>query len=181
MKIETCKLRAASKFMAKNGVRHYLCGIRVNSEFIEATNGHIALRMDSGVKTKKDIIISLIGKIPAKSIETHLCFSGGKNTAYHYDGFKRVVGVQLFEIKDGKFPDLDKVIPKDFVIGKYPMINAMYQKVFYDAFSSKRDDNFGIKAVSYDTNEKLICKLTGIKEHLYGNPTIIIMAMREDV
>ena len=180
MKIATCKLRAASKFMAKGDVRSYLCGIRINSKFIEATNGHIAVRMDSDVKTKRDVIVRLAGRIPAKSVETELCFSKDKNTAYHYDGFKQVIGVQLFEVEDGKFPDLNKVIPEKFTIGKYPLINAMYQKVFYDAFADKKDDQFGVKAVSYDTNEKLICNLTGIKNYIYGNPTIVIMAMRED-
>lgn len=180
MKIDTCKLRAASKFMAKDDVRNYLCGIRINSKFVEATNGHIAVRMDSEVKTKRDVIVRLIGKIPAKAVDTELCFVKDKNTAYHYDGYKQLVGVQLFEVEDGKFPDLNKVIPKTFVIGKYPLINAMYQKVFYDAFADKKNDLFGVNAVSYNTNEVLVCKLTGIKDHTHGNPTIIIMAMREE-
>lgn len=69
MKIDTCKLRAASKFMAKGDVRNYLCGIRINSKFVEATNGHIAVRMDSDVKTKREMFAmhAMQGLIAANS------------------------------------------------------------------------------------------------------------------
>lgn len=181
MKIETRKIRAASKFMAKNDAREYLCGIRINNKFIEATNGHIAVRMDSGIKTNKDIIVKLIGRIPAKSIDTELVFKNGKNTAYHYDGFKNLVGVQLFDVIDGKFPDLEKVIPSILKKTEFPNINAIYLKVIHDAFAGNRDDFFGAKAVGYEINKVAIFKLGEIKNTLFGNPLIIIMPMREEL
>jgi len=52
MKIQTNLLRAASKFQAKDDVRYYLNGIHLNKGKIEATNGHVAIVLDTGEKNK---------------------------------------------------------------------------------------------------------------------------------
>lgn len=179
MKISTNKIRAAIKFMAVGDVREYLCGVRINNKFIEATNGHVAVRMDSGIKTKLDVIVKLIGRVPAKSKDVELVFSDGKNTAYHYDALGDLIGVQLFDVMDGRFPDLDKVIPKEYSKGEFPNLNSKYAKIFHDAFSNGKDDYFGVKAVSYGVGEKVVFKLSEIKHITYGNPVIIIMSMLE--
>lgn len=179
MKIESCKLRAAQKFSASNDLRHYLCGIRINNKHIEATNGHVAVRMDSEVKTKRDLIIKFNGKIPARAVETVLTFSEGKETAYHYDGLMKLISAQLFDVVDGKFPDLNKVIPNDFKKGEFPNLNSIYLKLIHDAFSSGKTDYFGVKAVSYGVGEKAVFKLPDLKNHMFGNPIILIMPMSE--
>lgn len=179
MKIQTNKIRAAIKFMAVNDVRDYLCGVRINNKHIEATNGHVAVRMDSEIKTKRDVIVKFIGRVPAKSKDVELVFLDGKNTAYHYGALGELIGAQLFDVVDGKFPDLDKVIPKEYSKGEFPNLNAKYAKIFHDAFADGKNDYFGIKAVSYGIGEKIIFKLSEIKSVTYGNPVIVIMPMSE--
>ncbi|QAY18001.1 DNA polymerase III beta subunit [Pseudoalteromonas phage C7] len=180
MKIDSCKLRAAQKFAAVNDPRYYLCGIRINGKHIEATNGHVAVRMDSDVSTKRDLIVSFKGKIPAKAVETVLTFKKGKETAYHYDGMMNLISAQLFDIVDGKFPELDKVIPTEMTKGEFPNINSIYLKLIHDAFAGGKNDYFGAKAVSYGVGEKVVFKLPSLKNHTFGNPVIIIMPMSEE-
>lgn len=185
MKIATCKLRAADEFRAKGDVRNYLNGIRINKSFIEATNGHVAIRMNSEIKTRMDIIVRFIGKIPKSACMTELKFQKNRNIAYHYDGFKQLISVQIFNIEDGRFPDFNKVIPKEseYKIGKhFPLLNTQYLALAYKAFGSSKFKFSGLKPVSYDKNERVVFKVTGLdhSDPGYGDPTIVIMPMKED-
>lgn len=49
MIIQSKLIRAALVCAAKNDVRYYLCGIHITPKHIEATNGHVALRMEHGI------------------------------------------------------------------------------------------------------------------------------------
>lgn len=88
MKIKTCKLRAADEFRGKGDPRNYINGIRINKSHVQATNGHIAISMDSEIKTRMDIIVRFVGKIPKSAIDTKLTFSANGNVAYHYGPMK---------------------------------------------------------------------------------------------
>ena len=183
MKIKTCKLRAAEEFRAKGDVRNFLNGIRINNKYIQATNGHIAIQMDSEVKTRMDVIVRFSGRIPKSACETKLTFSRDGNVAYHYDSMKQLLSVQMFCIEDGRYPDLKKVIPDESefeLSGNFPILNAEYMAVTYKAFGSRKNKFIGMKPVKYDGAEKsVIYKVTGIQHEDYGNPIIVIIPMRE--
>lgn len=174
MKIDTCKLRAADEFRAKGDIRCYLNGIRINKDYIQATNGHIAIQMDSGVKTRLDVIVRFKGKIPAKAEKTKLEFSKGKNIAYHYDSMGDILSVQIFQIEDGKFPDFDRIIPKEIKIGKtFPPINMHYMAVIKKAFS--KEQLMAVRPVSYDKEKVVLYEIPPFQANKYGNPLIMIM------
>ncbi|WP_346729583.1 hypothetical protein [Serratia marcescens] len=59
-------LRAALVCVAKHDPRYYLEGVHITPKYIEATNGHVALRMEHGIKTRKDIIVKFDGAVPPK-------------------------------------------------------------------------------------------------------------------
>jgi hypothetical protein len=183
MKIKTCKLRAANEFRAKGDIRNYLNGIRINKDSIQATNGHIAISMDSEIKSRMDIIVRFIGAIPKSAVETKLTFSASGNVAYHYDQMKGLISVQVFHIEDGRFPDFKKIIPDESefeLSGKFPILNAQYMAVAFKAFGSKKDKFIGMKPIKYDgANKSVIYSVTGIQHGEYGNPIIVIMPMRE--
>jgi len=183
MKVKTCKLRAADEFRAKGDPRSYINGIRINKSHIQATNGHIAISMDSEIKTRMDIIVRFVGKIPKSAIDTKLTFSSSGNIAYHYGAMKELLSVQVFHIEDGRFPDFKRFTPNksEFKLsGSFPMLNAEYMAVAFRAFGSKKNRFIGMKPVNYDGPEKsVIYSVEGIQDEDYGNPIIVIMPMRQ--
>jgi hypothetical protein len=177
MKIDTCKLRAANEFRARGDVRYYLNGIRINKNYIEATNGHTAIRMKSGIRTRLDVIVDFKGKIPAAAIKTKLEFSKGKNTAYHYDGFEQCIAVQLFDIQDGKFPDFNRVIPESYELAdKHPSLQAKYMAQIDKAF--KKEKFVSVRTL-HNANEKVVFGLGGLLNEIYGEPIIVMMGIKE--
>lgn len=177
MKLDSCKLRAAEAFRAKGDIRNYLNGIRINKDYIQATNGHIAIQMDCGVKTRLDVIVRFKGKIPVKAQKTKLEFSKGKNIAYHYDSLNELISAQVFEIEEGKYPRFDKIIPEKMFKGEeFPPLNIEYMAVIKKAFP--KENFMAVRPIHYDKSKAVIYETTAIQNQVYGNPVIIIMPTR---
>lgn len=179
MKVNTSKIRAAIKFQAKVDVRFYLCGFRINEEYIEATNGHVAVRMDNCEGFVGDYILNLIGSIPAKSVTTEFLINDC--VAKHFDINDNLVGAQAFDVIDGEFPNLNKVIPSESYKGEFPAIQIKYMSLFEKAFKKGGLNYCAVKPTSYDNRKAAVFKLcfeTDNEE--FGNPVIIIMPTRED-
>lgn len=181
MKIKTCKLRAADEFRAKGDVRNYLNGIHINKDFVEATNGHVAIQMRSETKTNLDVIVRFKGKIPKSAQDTELEFNKGKNIAYHYDINGTLVDVQMFYIEDGIFPDFKKFLPSKLSLGeKFPMLSAEYMAIAHKAFGSQKNKFIGMEVVHYTDENGLVVyrpKTTYLVDH--GGPLIAIMPMKK--
>ncbi|TDB41046.1 hypothetical protein C5467_24615, partial [Photorhabdus khanii subsp. guanajuatensis] len=64
MIIDTNLLRAALVCVAKVGKRPQLTGVHISPKYIEATNGHVAVRMEHNIDTEIDLIIWFDGDIP---------------------------------------------------------------------------------------------------------------------
>ncbi|HIE0684553.1 TPA: hypothetical protein ACXJNH_002779 [Proteus mirabilis] len=75
MIIQTHLLRAALVCVAKHDPRYYLQGIHISNKYIEATNGHVAVRMEHGIKTRRNEILEFRGSIPAKANTTEIKFT----------------------------------------------------------------------------------------------------------
>ncbi len=75
MIIQSKLIRAALVCAAKNDVRYYLNGLHITPKHLEATNGHVALRMEHGIRTRKNIIVQFEGPVPAKAETTELVFN----------------------------------------------------------------------------------------------------------
>lgn len=67
MIIQSKFIRAALVCAAKNDIRYYLCGVHITPKYIEATNGYVALRMEHGIRTRKNIIVQFEGSVPVKA------------------------------------------------------------------------------------------------------------------
>lgn len=105
-------IRAALVCVAKNDPRYYLCGIHITPKYIESTNGRVALRMEHGIRTKRDIIVQFEGKIPAKAETTEHIFNK-EPLAIHRDQYLNRLAITGIKLIDGRFPDLGKIIPKN--------------------------------------------------------------------
>lgn len=111
MIIQSKLIRAALVCAAKNDVRYYLNGLHITPKYIEATNGHVALRIEHGIRTKKNIIVQFEGPVPVKAETTELVFNK-EAFAIHRDAFNRRISITGIRLVDGCFPDMERVIPK---------------------------------------------------------------------
>lgn len=104
-------IRAAQAAQGVNDVRHYLNGILLSSNgAVCGTDGHIAFKgrapADQGC-VEEDVIVKIDGKIPGTASDVTFIFEDGRNGMCRTDNKKAFT----FSIVDGKFPDVDRVIP----------------------------------------------------------------------
>jgi len=123
IKVNAKALKAAQLFASKKDVRRYLTGVCLRKAgFIDATNGHIAIRIkdDRLAELDNDLIIAINGTIPPKADIAKLTFDGtrGYMTFEDYQGAKitkdnNEIGCFFSLIietgEDFKFPEFDQI------------------------------------------------------------------------
>ena len=179
MKVKSIKLRAAIQFQAKNDVRHYLNGINISKDYIEATNGHIAVRMNNCESFNDEgFIIKFIGSIPKKADTTEILKN--ERVCKHYDCDGSLIGAQAFDILEGAYPDLSKVVPKTKKKDEFPPLQTKYLNVIDKAFNQASNKFCTVKPVSYALNEAVVFTVTqsALKDE-FGCPIILIMPSRD--
>lgn len=112
IKVSKTLLECAQLFKAKNDIRYYINGICFKADGrVCSTNGHMAfIGGEHQAKIKEDVIIS-IQKSPTKRYEYAVIDTKTLVVTYFNDAGDVKVGVGLCELIDGKFPDIDRVIP----------------------------------------------------------------------
>jgi len=175
MKVPSNMLRAAMHCQGDKDVRFYLNGVHIKNKYIEATNGHVAVRMKMEKSCRKDVIVSFKSKIPAAAVSTVLILKG-ETIAKHYDVNDQLLAVSVIEIIVGKFPDISKVIKKESKataeIGVNPNYIALWSKMFKQRIPSAK---MTFNGKSSAINMTALC---GIVNHDYGNPILIVMPTR---
>ena len=126
LKISKLLLESALIFQARNDVRYYLNGICFMPDGrIASTDGHRAFIGGShDNKLAKNVIIK-IGKSPTKRYEYAIIDTKAKIATYH-DEAGAMVGSGICEEIDGRFPDIDRVIPKETKAAEQIGFNAGY-------------------------------------------------------
>lgn len=106
-------LLAAMIFQAKKDPRYYLCGICfAPDKKLYSTDGHrLFVGHHSTEGLENNIIIQLKGPRFTKFDTAHIDTDTGIMKYLDEDG--EVVSVALVKEVDGKFPDVERVIPKD--------------------------------------------------------------------
>jgi len=176
MIIPTRLLRAALVCVAKNEVRYYLEGVHITPKYIEATNGHVALRMEHGIKTRKNIIVKFDGSVPARAETTQLVFSK-ESLAIHRDIYGGRIGFTVIRLLDGRFPDVDRVIPTTIDESMIPAVQGEYMGYPAKMFGREREFVPVKLAPSGETTgcrflfEKTVCAM-------FGNPQFVVMPVR---
>nr|ELR5114971.1 hypothetical protein [Providencia stuartii] len=177
MIIQTHLLRAALVCVAKNDPRYYLQGVHINSKYIEATNGHVALRMEHDIRTRKNVILEFRGKLPAKSETTEIVFTKEPYAVHRDIKGVRVGFTAIVSHSDARFPDLDRVIPTKFETC-LPHFQAAYLAYPEKMFGAgKRWFNTVSFHPSGMTGGCLI-KFNGLVNEKYGNPQFVVMPCR---
>lgn len=175
LKISKLLLESALIFQARNDVRYYLNGICFMPDGrIASTDGHRAFiggRNDN--KLAENVIIK-IGKSPTKRYEYAIIDTESKIATYH-DEAGVMVGAGICEEIDGRFPDIDRVIPKETKAADCIGFNAGYlvdvekvAKLFNPKFSSVKFELNG------NTNAAVCCVSAPTGE----TAKIVVMPMR---
>ena len=131
-------VRAAQACQAKKDVRYYLSGICIMPKGrIAGTNGHILYTGqytdDPENMVDTNIIISIFGNIPASSETVVFTFSDEKTGTWETDNKK----LFLFEVIDGVYPDITKVIRPDSAYDSGDFSNGFGVSSEYLAFMQK--------------------------------------------
>lgn len=126
LKISKLLLESALIFQARNDVRYYLNGICFMPDGrVASTDGHRAfIGSNHGNKLTENVIIK-IGKSPIKRYEHAIIDTKSKIATYH-DEAGMMVGSGICEEIDGRFPDIDRVIPKETKAADCIGFNAGY-------------------------------------------------------
>lgn len=126
LKISKLLLESALIFQARNDVRYYLNGICFMPDGrIASTDGHRAFIGCSHDNKLTENVIIKIGKSPTKRYEYAIIDTKSKIATYH-DKAGAMVGTGICEEIDGRFPDIDRVIPKETEAAEEIGFNAGY-------------------------------------------------------
>ena len=179
-------VRGATIFQAKQDIRYYLNGVFFGKNGkVVGTNGHAAFVSSHDAKLTKDTIIQITGAIPVFADEVEFIILDNSKESlvmvrcYHsVKGMEKILGGKLI---DGKYPDIDKVIPdhSEKALKKCKGINKIGLNAGYMAAAHKAIGvgQYSGMAMSFtDENSAMVCKS--------GNPNmpddtlIIIMPMK---
>lgn len=178
MIIQSKLIRAALVCAAKKDVRYYLNGIHISPKYIEATNGHVALRMEHGIRTGKNIIVQFEGAVPSKAETTELIFSK-EPIAIHRDLLQRRISITPVTLVDGRFPDMDRVMPKTIDNNINPVVQAVFLGYPEKMFAGER--NFiPMQLLASGKDQAVQIKFDTHISSTYGNPQFIVMPVRDD-
>ncbi|MBD2782807.1 hypothetical protein [Xenorhabdus szentirmaii] len=175
MIINSCLLRAALVCVAKKDPRYYLNGVYITPKYLESSNGFVAFRLEPGISTRRKAIIQFHGKIPKKADTTELHFTK-EPYAVHRDIAGMRVGFTALSMLDGRFPDLDRVIPKQ-VESVIPHFQAEFLTYPYKMFES----DSGFISVSMHPSSMTGACLMKFSDNInqrYGNPQLVVMPCR---
>lgn len=122
MKFNSKLLRGFLDAAAKKDHRYYLCGVHVIGDRIESSNGHYCFvgKLDEAIE--EEVIFNLIGaKIPKSAVETEI-IKGDIDVAVHRNIKLQIVGSNVVEYIDGKFPNIKEKIEDTFILTSHDTV-----------------------------------------------------------
>lgn len=178
LKISKLLLESALIFQARNDARYYLNGICFMTDGrIASTVGHRAFIGGSHDNEIAENIIVKVSKSPTKKYNHAIIDTKSGIVTYHFGHMDTIVGAGICEEIDGRFPDIDRVIPKQTLPTEEIGFNAGYlvdiekvAKLFNPKFSSVKFELNG------NTNAAVCCLSAPSGE----TAKIVVMPMRID-
>lgn len=177
MKLKICKtlLEAALIFQAKKDVRYYLNGICFMPDGrVAATDGHRAFIGGKHENKLRSYIIVKVSKSPTQAYSYAVIDTRTKIVTYH-DGADSMVGAGICEQIDGKFPDIDRVIPKEKSPAEEIGFNAKY---LADVEKAAKLFNPRFESVRFELNGNINAAVANISAPTGETAKIIVMPMR---
>lgn len=190
LKISKLLLEGALMFQAKNDVRYYLNGICFMPDGrVSATDGHRLFVGGNHDNAIEENIIVAVTKSPVKSyavayIDTDTRIVDYLNMDYDNIDWNDAVslstmrsGVGLCAVIDGKFPDIDRVIPKQTAPAEQIGFNAKY---LADVEKCAKLFNPKFESVRFELNGNTNAAVANLSSPTGETAKIIVMPMRID-
>lgn len=184
MMFPTDILRAALHCVAdENEPRKYLRGVYITPTHVKATDGRALVMMEHGDKSADiDAVFIVHGDIPTEAEGTCIeCLDDGW-LAIHYvsidENQATRIGCNRLELVECCYPDFSKLLPAEAdPCDEMPMFAARLLALPYLMFGSA----FGpVKFKPYGKKGPCQLILDPVADHLYGNPFLVIMPLRDN-
>lgn len=177
LKISKLLLEGALMFQAKNDVRYYLNGICFMPDGrVAATDGHRAFIANKHDNKITDNVIVSVSKSPTKRYDYAVLDTKTKMVTYH-DDTELMVGAGICNIIDGRFPDVDRVIPKQTSPTEQIGFNAKY---LADVEKLAKLFNPKYESVRFELNGNTSAAVANISAPTGETAKVIVMPMRID-
>ena len=175
LKISKLLLEGALMFQAKQDVRYYLNGICFMPDGrVASTDGHRAFIGGSHDNKLTENVIIKIGKSPTKRYEYAIIDTKSKISTYH-DEAGVMVGAGICEEIDGRFPDIDRVIPKQTSPTEQIGFNAKY---LADVEKCAKLFNPKFESVRFELNGNTNAAVANLRAPTGETAKIVVMPMR---
>lgn len=175
LKVSKLLLEGALIFQAKQDVRYYLNGICFMPDGrVAATDGHRAMIASKHENKIKSNVIVSISKSPTKNYSYAVIDTRAKIVTYH-NNFDVLVGAGICSEVDGKFPDIDRVIPKQTAPAEQIGFNAKY---LADVEKLAKLFNPKFEAVLFELNGNTSAAVANISAPTGETAKVIVMPMR---
>lgn len=175
LKISKLLLEGALMFQAKNDVRYYLNGICFMSDGrIASTDGHRAFIANKHDNKITDNVIVSVSKSPTKRYAYALLDTKTGIVTYH-DEHEIMVGSGICSDIDGRFPDIDRIIPKQTAPTEQIGFNAKY---LADVEKLAKLFNPKYEAVLFELNGNTSAAVANISASTGETAKVIVMPMR---
>lgn len=177
LKISKLLLEGALMFQAKQDVRYYLNGICFMPDGrIAATDGHRAMIASKHENKLTDNVIVSVSKSPTKRYAYALLDTKMGIVTYH-DEHEVMVGAGICSEIDGRFPDIDRVIPKETAPAEQIGFNAKY---LADVEKLAKLFNPKWEGVRFSLNGNTNAAVANISTPTGETAKVIVMPMRID-
>ena len=175
LKVSKLLLEGAMMFQAKQDVRYYLNGICFMSDGrIAATDGHRAMIASKHENKLTDNVIVSVSKSPTKRYAYALLDTKTGIVTYH-DEHEIMVGAGICSEIDGRFPDIDRVVPKQTAPTEKIGFNAKY---LADVEKLAKLFNPKYEAVLFELNGNSSAAVANISAPTGETAKVIVMPMR---
>lgn len=175
LKVSKLLLEGALIFQAKQDARYYLNGICFMPDGrVAATDGHRAMIASKHENKIKSNVIVSISKSPTKNYSYAVIDTRAKIVTYH-NNFDVLVGAGICSEVDGKFPDIDRVIPKQTAPAEQIGFNAKY---LADVEKLAKLFNPKFESVRFELNGNINAAVANISAPTGETAKVIVMPMR---
>lgn len=175
LKVSKLLLEGALIFQAKQDVRYYLNGICFMPDGrVAATDGHRAMIASKHENKLTDNVIVSVSKSPTKRYAYALLDTKTGIVTYH-DEHEIMVGAGICSEIDGKYPNIDRVIPKQTAPTEQIGFNAKY---LADVEKLAKLFNPKYEAVLFEFNGNTSAAVSNISAPTGETAKVIVMPMR---
>lgn len=179
MKIKVSKilLESALIFQAKKDIRYYLNGICFKADGrVCSTDGHRAFVGGKHEGELKEDVILSVTKSPTKSYDYAIIDTDSGVVTYH-NKHTIQVGVGMVSVVDGRFPDIDRIIPEETSATEKIWFNSSYLS---DVEKAAKLFNPKYKFVLFELNGHTNATVAKLKSAHGDTASIIVMPMSID-